>query len=222
MREKRQVYPGQRFGRLTVIREADRKYGHRYILCRCDCGNEKSINLNSLIKGMSNSCGCYRREFIANRNYKHGFAYRENGTERLYRIWQGMKRRCYDTNDPGYRNYGERGIKICDEWLNDYSAFREWSHANGYRDDLTIDRIDNDKGYYPYNCRWATVKEQSNNTRVNHRVTYQGETHTLSEWGDILGMSDDLISQRLRKGMSLEHVFFNGNLRELNKKEMAK
>lgn len=222
MRERREVYPGQRFGRLTVIREAERQYGHRYILCRCDCGNEKSINLNSLIQGTSNSCGCYRREFITNRNYKHGHTYRANGMERLYRIWQGMKRRCREPNEPNYRNYGGRGITICDEWYDNYVAFREWSYSNGYSDDLTIDRIDNDKGYYPDNCRWATVKEQSNNTRVNHRVTYQGETHTLSEWGDILGMSDDLISQRLKKGMPLERVFFNGNLKELNKKEREK
>ena len=124
-----------------------------------------------------------------------------------------MRRRCGDPKDAGYRNYGERGITVCDEWVNDYAAFREWSNANGYADDLTIDRIDNDKGYSPDNCRWTTMKVQSNNTRVNHRVTYQGETHTLSEWGDILGISDDKIGRRLKKGLPLEQVFFNGNLR---------
>lgn len=220
MRERREILPGQKFGRLTVIREAERQYGHRYILCRCDCGNEKTINLNSLIKGMSNSCGCYRKEFIANRNYKHGHTYRADGVERLYRIWQGMKRRCYDADDPGYNNYGARGITICDEWIDDYSTFREWANNNGYSNELTIDRIDNDKGYSPDNCRWATVKEQSNNTRHNHRVTYCGETHTLSEWGDILGISDDLIGQRLRKGLPLEQVFFVGNLRYYKQEEM--
>ena len=221
MRERIEVTPGQRFGRLTVIREAERQHGHRYILCRCDCGNEKSINLNSLVKGMSNSCGCYRREFIANRNYKHGLTKRETKIERLYTIWSGMKYRCCDPNGKGYHNYGGRGITVCDEWINDYTAFKEWSLNNGYAEDLSIDRIDNDKGYSPDNCRWTTMKVQANNTRVNHRVTYQGETHTLSEWGDILGMSDDLISRRLREGMPLERVFFNGNLRYYKKEAVG-
>lgn len=213
MRNIVSVTEGQRFGRLTVVRESERQYGHRYILCRCDCGTEKAINLNSLVHGMSNSCGCFRKEFIANKNFKHGFAHREANLERLYRIWSGMKYRCFDSRCKGYYNYGGRGITVCDEWRNDYSVFREWALNNGYSDELTLDRIDNNGNYEPSNCRWATVQVQSNNTRVNKRVTYKGETHTLADWGRITGIDADKIGRRLKKGLPLERVFFNGDLR---------
>lgn len=219
MREKIVVTPGERFGRLTVIRESDKQYGHRYILCQCDCGKQKTINLNSLVKGTSKSCGCYRSEYIAQKNFKHGFTRRNAEKERLYSIWSGMIYRCHDSLNPGFHNYGGRGIIVCPEWRNDYNAFRKWSLANGYSDELTIDRINNDEGYNPDNCRWTTMKVQSNNTRVNHRVTYKGETHTLSEWQDITGIKDDKIGRRLKKGLPLEQVFFNGDLRSLRYKE---
>lgn len=207
------VNPGDRFGRLTVIKEAEKQYGHRYILVQCDCGKTKTVNLGSLVSGASKSCGCFRREYISKRNYKHGLTCRGQKIERLYNIWNGMKCRCFDTNDPGYRNYGGRGITVCDEWTNDYIAFREWALNNGYSDELTIDRIDNNKGYFPDNCQWATVQTQSNNTRVNRHITYKGETHTFAEWGRITGIKDDLIGSRFKKGLPLEQVFFNGNLR---------
>jgi len=213
------VTPGQRFGRLTVIREAEHQYGHRYILCKCDCGNEKSINLNSLVKGTSNSCGCYRKEYMANKNYKHGCTPRGK-IDRLHHIWSGMKNRCLNPNIRGYKHYGGRGIKICDEWVNDFTVFRTWALANGYADNLTLDRINVNGNYEPSNCRWATIKEQSNNTRVNHRVTYKGETHTLSEWGDKLGINPNIIGRRLSKGMPVEKAFYVGDLRKFRYKEM--
>ena len=221
MRSPITIHPGDRFGRLTVIREAERQYGHRYILVRCDCGNEKTVNLGSLVKGSSKSCGCFRKEYISDRNYKHGFTYRNNDKERLYNIWMGIKRRCCDTDDKGYHNCGGRGITVCDEWLNDYSSFRTWSYENGYTDELTIDRINNDAGYDPDNCRWVSMEIQSNNTRVNHRVTYKGETHTLAEWGRITGIKSDLIGARIKKGLPLDQVFYNGNLRYYGIKEQA-
>lgn len=214
MKERIVIESGERFGRLTVIKESVRQYGHRYILCQCDCGNQKSINLNSLVKGLSTSCGCYRKEYISKKNTTHGLTERGH-IERLYNIWSNMKCRCNNPNDKGYVNYGGRGIKICSEWENDYVAFRTWALANGYSSDLTIDRIDNNKGYSPDNCRWVTMKVQSNNTRVNRKVTYRGETHTLSEWQDITGISDDKIGRRLKNGLPLEQVFFNGDLRTL-------
>lgn len=223
MRNTITVIQGQRFGRLTVIREAERQYGHRYILCRCDCGNEKAINLNSLVHGTSTSCGCYRREFTKKNNSKHGFA-KDGKVERLYYTWINIKRRCYDPKVREYHNYGERGITVCDEWRNDYSSFRKWAYDNGYDDTKTrkeqsIDRIDNNKGYSPDNCRWTTMAIQSNNTRVNHKVTYMGETHTLSEWQDITGIDDNIIGQRLRKGLPLDKVFYKGDLRAFRYKE---
>lgn len=118
---------------------------------------------------------------------------------RLYRIWCNMKGRCYSKTNPRYKEWGGRGITMCAEWKDSFLAFYKWSVANGYSDDLTIDRIDNDKGYYPSNCRWTTLKEQANNTRRCHFVVFNGETHTLSEWAEILGINRKIISDRIIK-----------------------
>lgn len=214
------IISGERYGRWTVIEESERIKGDRAVLVRCDCGTQKVVRLKSLKCGSSVSCGCFRSEYIANRNYKHGHTIRNNEKERLYNIWSKMKMRCNNTNDPEYANYGGRGISVCSEWLNDYESFREWSYSNGYDDTLSIDRIDNDKGYSPDNCRWTTMLVQSNNTRVNHLLTYKGETHTLADWGRITGINDNLIGQRLRKGFPLEKVFFCGNLRYYKESEV--
>lgn len=207
------INQGDRFGRWTVVREVDRIKGHRHVLCKCDCGTEKIVNIGSLVNGSSTSCGCFQKECITKRNYKHGLAYRSDIEIRIYNIWSNMKRRCYNPKDRGYHNYGARGITVCDEWRNDFEAFYKWAYSNGYTKELTIDRIDNDKGYSPDNCRWTTMQVQSNNTRVNRHITYKGETHTIADWGRITGLGDDLIGQRIRKGFPLEKVFFNGNLR---------
>ena len=125
---------------------------------------------------------------------------------RLYSIYRGMKDRCYNQNIPEYHNYGGRGITICDEWLNDPSAFFKWSLENGYSDDLTIDRKDNDKGYSPDNCQWSTFVEQQNNKSNNTLLTKDEETHTIAEWSRILNISASTISTRLSKGYSDEEA----------------
>ena len=125
---------------------------------------------------------------------------------RLYRIWGHMKNRCIATKGSEYRNYASRGITVCDEWKNDFLTFYNWAMANGYSDNLSIDRINNDKGYYPDNCRWATAKQQVNNTRINHRITFNGETHTVSEWAQILNVSTMSIFRRLYMGWSEEEA----------------
>lgn len=137
--------------------------------------------------------------------YKHG-----ERNSRLYTIWCRMKQRCFDTKIECYKNYGGRGITICDEWKNNYSAFKEWAINNGYKDDLTIDRIDVNGNYEPNNCKWATRKEQANNTRTNRNITYNNETHTLAEWSDITGIQRDVIKSRIEKGWSLDNVFSKG------------
>lgn len=130
---------------------------------------------------------------------KHGM-----GHSRIYFIWKSMKQRCHNKNSSNYERYGGRGIKVCDEWRNDFQNFYNWSIQNGYSDDLTIDRINNDGNYDPSNCRWATAKEQSNNKRNNKHYECNGETHTLGEWGSILGISSATIWARLKRGWSVE------------------
>ena len=117
-----------------------------------------------------------------------------------------MKKRCYNENSKSYKSYGERGIIICKEWLNDFINFYNWSIKNGYADNLSIDRIDVNGNYEPNNCRWATQKEQANNTRRNRYLTYKGETHTISEWSDIFNLKSGTIRARLAHGYTPEQA----------------
>jgi len=157
---------GQRFGRLTVMSEAERKNKHRMWNCKCDCGGYTKVYDGSLKRGLTTSCGCYRREQNKKRSITHG----ESNT-RLYSIWYNMKKRCYHKGVAGYDDYGGRGITVCDEWKNSFETFREWALSNGYSDELTIDRINNEGKYEPNNCRWTTQIEQNYNTRISRRNT---------------------------------------------------
>ena len=163
---------GQRIGRLFVVQRCGSQNGHATWLCRCDCGNEKIISVSSLKQG-TQSCGCLWVEAINNWNQSeekkkvtaslkttHG-----GRGSRLYRIWRAMKTRCRNSNVPCFRYYGGRGIRVCDEWEGSFQSFAEWAIQNGYDDNLTIDRIDNDGNYEPSNCRWVTMTEQNKNKR---------------------------------------------------------
>lgn len=191
---------GRRFGRLTVVsldKYEPSSHSTRWN-CVCDCGKKKSVLASCLKEGLVTSCGCYSSEQKSKRSWKHGIG----NKDRLYRIWSGMKRRCYSESDRNYKRYGARGIKICDEWRSDFLVFQAWALSHGYRDDLSIDRIDNDGDYTPDNCRWTTKKVQNNNRRTNSMITYSGETHTAAEWSEMTGINAATLAQRNRNGWS--------------------
>lgn len=154
---------GQRFGRLVVIKREPTVNRHTIWLCECDCGKFVSVDAGNLRSNHTTSCGCFQREATSQSNRTHG-----KGHTRIWRIWECMKTRCYRKSYHAFRHYGGRGITICPEWKNDFQAFYDWAMANGYQDDLSIDRIDNDKGYSPDNCRWVTMAEQNNNKRAEN------------------------------------------------------
>lgn len=190
---RRVDYTGQRFGRLTVVGFSHVEKGRTWWECKCDCGKSIITNANQLQTGLTASCGCLRRETTGKLKYSHG-----QRQTRLYNIWCGMKQRCLNPNDKSYVAYGGRGIAICVQWM-EFAPFYNWAIANGYREDLTIDRIDNNGNYEPSNCRWSTLREQESNRRDNVFVQIAGEIKTLSEWSRRFGISRDAIKRRFPK-----------------------
>lgn len=199
---------GCNFGRLKVIRR-----GGDYIYpngrrrprweCLCSCGNTTVVSANNLIKGVTTSCGCFQKENMSKLKRKHGgYADREP----LFSIWCGVRKRCLSPKASNYSNYGGRGISICKEWKDNYDSFRIWSIKNGYRQGLSLDRIDNNSGYSPENCRWTTPIVQQNNRRSNINIAYNGETHTLKEWSRIIGISYSTLYQRYKYGWNIKRM----------------
>jgi len=192
---------GKMFGRLTVFRRAEspRPTETRWE-CQCDCGRQVVTASFRLRNGITKSCGCLANELTSLRSKKHGMF----GT-RLYRIWFNMKQRCANPKHVAYKNYGGRGITVCPEWQT-FEPFCEWAIANGYRDDLSIDRIGNEEGYSPSNCRWVTDKEQGQNKRNNRMISFRGEKITVAECARRTGIRENTLRWRIGKGMSDDQV----------------
>jgi len=187
----------QRFGRLIAVSVDKEKssHGNTYWNCLCDCGNRKSVIISALTRGATRSCGCLHLEIA----YANGYRPKSHGLSkhRLYKIWSGMIERYENSQNSAYIRYGNRNIKVCEKWRTNFIEFYNWSMTNGYDANLTIDRIDGTKGYSAENCRWASAKQQANNTKSNTLITYNGETHTLSEWADILGIKARTLRNRI-------------------------
>jgi len=199
---------GQRFGRLTIKRLHSKTSHHRW-QCLCDCGETTIVTTPKLKSGNTKSCGCLRLEMLrAPRPWqqKSEKAPKTWKSSREYGIWKGVIRRCYDPRGMGYHNYGGRGIRVCEQWRNDFQEFlRDMGPAPSRKH--TIDRIDNDGDYAPGNCRWATKLQQDNNRRTNHKILYGGTTKTLTEWARELGIGAHRLSTRLSRGWTIEEAF---------------
>lgn len=193
---------GQRFGRLVAVKQVGKnKSGYQLWLCKCDCGGESVANYHNLKNNHTQSCGCLRKERTIEANTTHGLR-----KTRLYRTWHHMRERCHYPKDARYAQYGGRGVIVCDEWKNDFQAFYDWAMDNGYRDDLSIDRIDVNGNYEPSNCRWTTLEVQANNKRTSHLITIGGETLTLSQWLAKAKLTRRAFYDRVKKGMSEEQA----------------
>lgn len=202
---------GNKFGRLTVIYKAENAKGIKRErtawLCHCSCGNEKIISTDSLRAGFTVSCGCFgvkARTVLYKMNTTHG---KKNTDE--YEIWCSMKSRCFNPKDNGYKNYGGRGIVVCDEWANDFMAFLNHIGERPTKKH-SIDRIDNNKSYEPGNVRWATKREQSRNQRSNRNFTHKGKIQCLSAWCEEYFIPYNVMMKRLGKGVSFEGAIEEG------------
>ncbi len=184
---------GQVFGEWTVLQRAGKATSGNYKwLCRCSCGTVKEVDGNSLRSGKSTRC---RHCIIPHNKTKYS-------GDPIQTIWSGMKQRCYDKKQSHYHLYGGRGISICDEWISNPVEFYRWAYANGYKRGLSIDRIDNNKGYYPENCRFIKKEEQSSNRRTNRYITIDGEVDIMTGWCRRFGISRNTVKSWIARGYS--------------------
>jgi len=204
---KRKDITGKRFGNLVVKNFVESKPAYvggsnqLYWLCKCDCGNEIIVRYSSLSGGHTKSCGCLQKETQAQRLFKHG-----DSRTRLYRTYQNIKARCYCESATEYEHYGGRGIRVCNAWINDYMQFKNWSLSHGYKPRLTIDRVNVNDDYTPENCRWVSMKEQSENKRTSHIIPLKGKDYTLSQLVSITDIKRGNWYYRLQQGWDAEQI----------------
>ena len=189
---------GQKFGRLLVLRATDKRmHGNVIWHCLCECGFCCDVKSGDLVSGRTKSCGCLRRDTTIRTKTKHGHAH-----TKISNVWVAMNQRCFNSSYKEFHNYGGRGIRVCDEWRDNFQAFYDYVSnlphfgEKGY----SLDRINNDGNYEPGNVRWATAREQCNNKRNSITLTHDGETKTFAEWAEITGISYSTIYHRVRRG----------------------
>lgn len=184
-------YIGERFGQLEIVGSSEsNRHGKRWV-CKCDCGKTVTVNQSNLRSGGCQTCGCSK--------LKHGYSDRP-----VWLSWKGMIARCCNPNDPEFANYGGRGITVCERWRNDFKAFLD--DMGDRPEGKTLDRKDNNAGYSPENCRWATPKEQGRNTRCSRLITWNGRTQCVVEWAEEIGISPPRVYQRLEAGWTVERA----------------
>lgn len=189
---------GQKFNRLTVIEFSHTKNRKSFWMCECICGNKKVIRSDSLKDGNVKSCGCL--------NFENGTVTHNMSKTKIYHVWATMKNRCKNSNDKNFHHYGGRGITYCDEWEK-FELFYEWAVDNGYKEGLTLERVDVNGDYEPINCIWITHAEQQNNKRDNVLITYRNKTQNIAQWARELGITFNLLYGRLQKyNMDLNKV----------------
>lgn len=191
---------GKKFGKLCVLSELDEraKGGGKQYRCKCECGNITIVRSDHLKNGHTTSCGCNKIMITSHRK----------SNTRMFKIWDKIKQRCYNHNDISYKNYGKRGIKMCDEWRNDFMKFYNWSITHCYNDNLSIDRIDVNGNYEPNNCRWVDNETQQNNKRNTVYITYNGKTQSVSQWCRELKLNLSTVYYRAKRGYTAEYSLF--------------
>lgn len=201
---------GNKYGKLIVLEYSYTKAKKRYWKCQCDCGSIVYIPTINLTSGNTKSCGCLKHEIKS--NYIHG-----KQKTRLYHIWQGMKSRCLNPNSIKFKNYGGRGIKICEEWKNNFMSFYNWAIENSYntnktRAEQTLDRINNNDDYKPSNCRWTTHSQNCRNRNNNAYLTKDGVSKTIVEWSEELNLNSKIIYERAKKYTDINDILSQENL----------
>lgn len=206
--EKPESLIGKQFGRLTVIGiHGKDKRGSTLLSCKCSCGSLTTAKAYQLRNGCKKSCGCLQKEIGKINFTKHGGA-----GSRLYKVWIGIKKRCYSKRCISYKNYGARGIKMCSEWKEDFGSFRKFMLSIGYNEnskfkEQTIERIDVNGDYEPSNCKLVSMKEQNLNKRNNHIITYKGETKTVTEFAEDFHLDVDTVLNRINNyGYTIEEA----------------
>ena len=193
----------QTFGRLTVVERAENAKGrHPRWKCQCECGNIAIIDSASLKGGITKSCGCLLKEILSKTKFVHGMCKSPE-----YKTWECMKERCYNITNTAYKDYGGRGIKILPKWKNNFMAFFNYIGPKPSKKH-SIDRIDNNAGYFPGNVKWSTQREQTNNTRRSHFIVINEWKLTIAQWARFVGINPLTLCTRIHRGWPVVKAVF--------------